>query len=72
MLPVNPLPVLQIPTGIGMLLGGLALGAFIALVVGFVVHRRDQSAPTIDVANEVPETGSEPAADKPSRARVSA
>jgi hypothetical protein len=68
MLPVNPLPVLQIPTGIGMLLGGLALGAFVALVVGYVVHRREQAAPQIDLAK----TGVEPAAGKPSRARVSA
>jgi hypothetical protein len=51
-----------------MLLGGLALGAFVALVIGFIVHRREQPAPEIDVA----EAGSQPAADKPARARVSA
>ena len=68
MLPVNPLPILQIPTGIGMLLGGLALGAFVALVVGFIVHHREQAAPNIDVA----EPGPAATADKPARARVSA
>jgi hypothetical protein len=67
MLPVNPLPVLQIPTGIGMLLGGLALGAFVALVVGFIVQR-EKPAPKIDVAR----SGAEPADDKSSRTRVSA
>ena len=69
MLPVNPLPVLQIPTGIGMLLGGLALGAFVALVVGFLVHRREQQrGPTIDMV----EAGTAPVAGKPSRSRISA
>lgn len=66
--PVNPLPVLQIPmpSGIGMLLGGLALGAFIALLVGFLVHRREQPGPAIDVAEPAD------AADKATRARLSA
>ena len=72
MLPVNPLPVLQIPTGIGMLLGGLALGAFVALVVGFIAHQREKAAPKIDVAQAGAKPGVEPAADKPPRARVSA
>jgi hypothetical protein len=45
-----------------MLLGGLALGAFVALVVGFIVHHREQPAPNIDVA----EPGPAATADKPS------
>jgi hypothetical protein len=63
MLPVNPVPVLQIPTGIGTLLGGLALGAFIALVLGYFLHRREEAEPTIAVPTAAPG----PAADKPSR-----
>jgi hypothetical protein len=68
MLPVNPVPILQIPTGIGTLLGGLALGAFLALVIGFFFHRPEEPAPTIDVPLDV----DSPTADKPARVRVSA
>lgn len=69
MLPVNPVPILQIPTGIGTLLGCLALGAFLALLVGFFLHRGDEAAPSI----EVPPLGADsPTAEKPARVRVSA
>ena len=72
MLPTSTLPMtpLLFPAGVGALLGALAVGALVALVVGFVLYRREHgSESAIDVAGGAAAT---PATDKPARPRLSA
>jgi hypothetical protein len=60
MLPTSTLPVSPFlgSMGMGTLLGLLALGALVALVVGLVVHRREPQVPT---AIELTEADGDPA-----------
>ena len=72
MFPTSTLPMtpLLAPTGIGALLGIVALGAFLALIVGFLLHRRETGRePAIEV-DATPTAIS--ATEAPSRTRLSA
>ena len=72
MFPTSTLPVSPFlgHMGMGTVIGVVAVGALVALLVGLLLHRRElQAAPTI----ELPETtGVTPETAKPSRARLSA
>ena len=59
MLPTSTLPVSPFlgPTGMGTLLGLLALGALVALVVGLLLHRREPTAPSAIEVSEANGTG---------------
>ena len=62
MLPTSAVPVAPLggPAGFGMLLAGLAIGALAALVLGWVLHRREQAKEaTIDVAGREAEASRE-------------
>ena len=63
MFPVSTLPVSPLvgPTGMGTLLGVVALGALVALLVGLMVHRREQQRMTAIALPESGEAGAEPA-----------
>jgi hypothetical protein len=52
MLPTSAVQVSPVagPAGFGVLLAVLAIGAFAALVLGWVLHRREANGTTIDVA----------------------
>lgn len=72
MFPTSTLPMapLLVPAGIGALLGIVALGAFLALIVGLVLHRRETGRKTaIEVAKTVTAIS---ATEAPSRTRLSA
>jgi len=61
MLPTSPLPVtpLMAPSGMVLLVGVLAVGGLVALVIGYVVHRRaERLAPRVDVADGAAEAQS--------------
>ena len=73
MFPAGTLPLSPFagPQGVGTLVGLLALGVLVALLVGLAIHRREQAAaPTI----ELPDTGpaAAPVSEKPARTRLSA
>ena len=54
MLPTSPLPVTPFVAASGMVLlvAALAVGGFLALVIGYAVHRRaERLAPQVDVAD---------------------
>jgi hypothetical protein len=67
MLPTSAVPLSPVagPAGFGMLLAVLAIGAFAALVLGWVLHRREQAKGTIDVAERAADAA-------PDRTRLSA
>jgi hypothetical protein len=70
MFPTSTLPVVPFsgPAGIGTLVGVLAIGVLVALLVGLVLHRREQpETPAI----AVPEADA-PAPEKAARTRLSA
>ena len=72
MFPTSTLPIapLLAPAGIGALLGIVTLGAFLALIVGLVLHRREHERETaIEVAETVTAIR---ATEAPSRTRLSA
>jgi hypothetical protein len=72
MFPTSTLPVSPFlgPTGIGTLLGGLALGALVALVVGYALHRSEQRKDVVlDVADT---TAAAPGSERPPGPRLSA
>jgi hypothetical protein len=72
MFPTSTLPVSPFlgPTGIGTLLGGLALGALVALVIGYALHRSEQRTEvTVDVPDRA---AAEPGAERPPGSRLSA
>jgi hypothetical protein len=52
MLPTSSLPVSPFigPSGLGLLMGVLAVGGLVAIVIGWAVHRHEQRrAPRVDV-----------------------
>ncbi len=54
MLPTSTLPVSPFigPSGMGLLMGVLAVGGLVAIVVGWAAHRREQRrAPRVDVVD---------------------
>jgi hypothetical protein len=73
MLPTSTLPVAPFvgPSGMGTLLGVLALGALVALLVGLLIHRRDKKASTAIALSEAEGQAAAPAAKVPG-ARLSA
>ena len=72
MFPTSTLPLSPFfgAASIGTLVGILAIGVLVALLVGLALHRREQApAPTI----ELPATGTAvPVSEKPARTRLSA
>ena len=73
MLPTSTLPVAPFlgPSGMGTLLGVLALGALAALLVGLMLHRRDTKASPAIALADADGQESAPAAKAPG-ARLSA
>ena len=73
MFPTSTLPVAPFlgPSGMGTLLGVLALGALVALLVGLVMHRRDAKASAAITLSEAEGQEAAPAAKAPG-ARLSA
>ena len=72
MFPTSTLPLspLAAPAGMGALIGVLALGVLVALLVGLALYRREQRmAPTIELPGADATT---PAAERPARPRLSA
>lgn len=54
MLPTSTLPVSPFtgPSGLGLLIGVLAAGGLLAIVIGYAVHRRElRRAPRVDVVD---------------------
>lgn len=63
--PTLPMAPLLFPTGIATVLGILGVGAFVALLIGVALHRREHDTPTeMDVTSDAAET--------PDRTRLSA
>jgi hypothetical protein len=67
MLPTSTLPISPFvgDSGMGLLVGVLAVGGFVALLIGYAIHRREQRrAPRVEIAGV--------AADADSQRRLSA